>query len=86
MSATPEIHADGSSPADAMRVEIDRENERYRWACPNGHTSWDRTNSHVWCSECARQSENGADVEPEHWEIVDKKTGETIPYSAVVWG
>ena len=56
---------------------------RYRWVCPNGHSSWDRTNNHIWCPTCQRQSEQGADVSPEHWEVYDKKTGETIPWSEI---
>jgi len=78
------LRADGSAAADAHPpVEIDRDAEPYRWRCPNGHTSWDRTNSHAWCISCRRAAENGADVTPEHWELVDAKTDRTIPYSAV---
>lgn len=78
--------ADGSAQVDAPdSVEVDRDEEPYRWACPQGHTSWERTNSHGWCAECSRAAENGADVDPEHWELLDKQTDETIPYSAVVF-
>ncbi len=35
--------------------------------------TWDRTNNHIWCPGCQRQSENGADVTPEHWEVHDRK-------------
>ncbi|GAA3882802.1 hypothetical protein [Haloarcula argentinensis] len=78
------VITDGSAMADAHEeVVIDRDDEPYRWVCPNGHCSWDRTNNHCWCPSCARQSENGVDVHPEHWEIVDEKTGQTIPYAAV---
>jgi len=72
------------SRATTKTVTIDRTGpDRYRYVCPNGHTNWDRTNNHIWCPECRRQAEHGADVEPEHWEIHDKKTGETIPWSAI---
>lgn len=66
-------------------IEIDRSKpgERYRWTCPNGHTSWAPTNSHAWCHGCHRQSENGADVHPEHYELLDQRTGESIPYARV---
>lgn len=30
-----------------------------------------------------RQCEAGDDVDPEHYELVDKQSGETIPWSAV---
>lgn len=85
MSATPDLHADGSSIEDAHRVEIDRSKAPHRWGCPEGHVSWDKTNSHIWCPTCARQAENGRDIDPEHWEILDKMNDETIPYAAVDW-
>lgn len=77
--------ADGSSKRDAPElVIVDRRGpERYRWRCPNGHVDWSRTNNHLWCSACSRQSEQGADIHPEHWEVHDQKNGETIPWSAV---
>jgi len=80
----PAIVTDGSAMADAHETKvIARADEPYRWRCPNGHCSWDRTNNHCWCPSCSRQSENGADIHPEHWEIIDAKTGSRIPYSAV---
>lgn len=79
------IRTDGSAVADAPeRVVVDRADEPYRWRCPNGHTSWDRTNNHIWCHSCRRAAENGADVAAEHYAIVDEKTGEEVPWSAVV--
>lgn len=84
MSVTDSLRADGSARSDAReRVLVDREREPYRWACPNGHVDWDRTNSHVWCRGCRRRAEAGGRVDPEHYEIVDRKTGETVPWSAV---
>jgi len=80
------LAADGSALADTHdTVEIDRsqETQRWRYRCPNGHTDWDRTNNHVWCRGCRRAVEAGEDVDPEHYEIVDAKTGEEIPWSAV---
>jgi len=66
-------------------VVIDRSEEpdRYRFVCPNGHTSWDRTNNHIWCPSCRRQAEHGADMDPEHYEVFDKKTGQAIPWQNV---
>lgn len=86
MSVTNRVLADGSDPADRRElVEIDRSipAERWRFTCPNGHTDWYPTNSHVWCKGCRRQVEAGDDIDPEHWTIVDKSTGEEIPWSAV---
>lgn len=76
---------DGSALADRREtVEIDREGpDRYRWRCPRGHVNWDRTNNHIWCQQCRRQAEAGEDVDPEWFEIVDEKTGEEIPWSAI---
>ena len=75
------IRTDGSALADAQRVEIDLEDERDRWRfrCPNNHTTWSRTNNHIWCQGCSR-----AGVDPEHYEVVDKRSGEEVPWSAVV--
>jgi hypothetical protein len=65
-------------------VKIDRNGpERYRFVCPNGHPQWDRTNNHIWCPGCQRQSEQGADVEPEHWFVYDKRDDERIHWSRV---
>lgn len=66
-------------------VEIDRrdETERWRYVCPNGHTDWDRTNNHIWCRSCRHQHEHGADMDPEHWHLVDRRTDDEIPWRAV---
>lgn len=83
MVSARELLADGSAFGDAQRITIDRSDEPLRWRCPNGHVSWDRTNNHLWCPSCRRDAEAGRDVDPEHWEIVDARNDETIPYSAV---
>ena len=67
----------------AASVRIDRTNERFRYQCPNGHTTWDRTNGHVWCPSCRRVAERGRDVGPEHDRIVDAKRDEAIPWERV---
>lgn len=81
------LRADGSSLEDApKRVVIDRSNatDRWRYTCPNGHVNWARTNSHIWCRGCSQANRHDNDVDPEHYEIHDNKTGEIIPWSAVV--
>jgi len=77
---------DGSSVLDAPeRVVIDPEDdeEPLRWRCPNGHSNWSPTNSHIWCQSCARAAQHDPEVDAEHYEIVDAKTDETISWSAV---
>ena len=77
--------ADGSAAADQWpKVEMNREDEPYRWRCPNNHCSWEPTNSHLWCPECRRENEAGSDVEAEHWEVLDKASDQLIPYSSIV--
>ncbi|MFC6724271.1 hypothetical protein ACFQE1_07765 [Halobium palmae] len=76
----------GSEPGDGRRrVVVDRRNStgRWRYACPNGHVNWDRTNGHVWCPECQRARDAGEDVDAEHHELLDKKRDELVPWSAV---
>lgn len=82
------IQADGSAKADRHpTVNIDWANpsERWRYRCPRGHAgnAFSPTNSHVYCYSCKRQMDAGEDCSPEHYELVDVKTGETIPYSAI---
>lgn len=80
------LEADGSSVEDAGdHVEIDLQDDldRMRYRCPNGHTSFTRTNNHIWCQSCADAAARGLDVEPEHYAILDARTGEEIPWSAV---
>jgi hypothetical protein len=36
-------------------VELDDETDRWKWTCPRGHRTWEPTNHHFWCHECARQ-------------------------------
>lgn len=82
------MRADGSAIVDDQRptVEVDRDDEPYRWRCPNGHTSWDRTNNHVWCPSCRRALEGDAilnERKAEHYEIVDARSDQTIPFEVV---
>lgn len=61
-------------------VEIDADDtvDRWRWVCPNGHRSWEPTNNHFYCKECARQTEHGADADPVFSKLRDARTGETF--------
>lgn len=80
---SPPIVTDGSAEADAQRVRIDRDDElqRQRYRCPNNHTRWSPTNNHVYCHSCAQFADPGEG--PEYWVLLDAKTGEEIPWSAV---
>jgi hypothetical protein len=80
------MRTDGSAVLDAReRIEIDRSkpSERWRYRCPNGHVDWSRTNNHVWCKGCSRASRQNPAIDPEHYELIDAKTDEAIPWSAV---
>lgn len=70
---------------DETMVTIDRDQtpDRWRYTCPNGHTDWDRTNHHIWCVACRRLNESGTDVDPEHYELLDKQRNELIPFEQV---
>jgi len=54
--------------------DIDGPISKWRYTCPNGHTSWEPTNSHFWCHQCSRVPETNA----EFWKLRDRKTGELL--------
>ncbi|WP_135302621.1 hypothetical protein [Haloarcula amylovorans] len=60
--------------------------ERWRYACPEGHASWQALQSHAYCCGCQRRRADGADINPRYEELLDKQTGETITYSELPWG
>lgn len=83
----PVLTADGSAQTDAhprVILDVREELDRWRYRCPNGHRgkAWCPTNSHIYCYSCKRQMDNGEDVSPEHYHLVDVKTGAEIPFSA----
>lgn len=58
-----------------MNVEvIDSSAAKWRFTCPNNHVSWDVTNNHFYCKKCSQHH----DVDPEFWELRDKKTGVSL--------
>ncbi|SNZ18249.1 hypothetical protein SAMN06269185_3308 [Natronoarchaeum philippinense] len=78
--------ADGSSVEDRREtIQINRSDDidRMRFRCPNGHTRWTPTNSHVYCSSCGKARDSHRDADPEHYELLDKKTGELISWSRI---
>ena len=38
-------------------VEIEDRMDRWRYVCPRGHRSWEPTNHHFWCQQCAAAEE-----------------------------
>lgn len=85
---TPPTAADGSAADDrppTVTINLADPTDRWRYRCPNGHagTSWSPTNSHLYCYGCRRQMDAGEAVTPEHYELLDTKTGRTIEWSAV---
>ncbi|WP_227357630.1 hypothetical protein [Haladaptatus salinisoli] len=60
--------------------DIDTPTAKWRYTCPNGHTSWEPTNSHFWCHQCSRLP----DAEAEFWKLRDRKTGERLAREKVV--
>lgn len=86
MSSQSRVVADGSAASDrheTVRVDRTDDAERWRYCCPEGHADWAETNSHIWCATCQSLNEHGEDYDPEHYEILDKRSGESIPWSAV---
>ena len=55
-------------------INLDDERDRWQWACPVGHRQWTPTNHHWWCAQCA----NSWDVDPEFYELMNLRTGETV--------
>jgi hypothetical protein len=88
MSATTNVpaRADGSATADrreSVEIDLGDDADRWRYRCPEGHANWAPTNNHLWCRQCRRNHEAGADVDPEHYALLDTQTGEEIPWSAI---
>ncbi len=84
MSATTaEQVTDGAGLTEQETITVDADQASWRLRCPAGHSSWTPTNSHVWCYACAQAAENGADVEPEVWELFDQVSGELVHWSRI---
>jgi len=62
------------------RINVDDRCDRWRWVCPHGHRSWEPTNGHFWCKQCARAT----DVAGVFHELHDKRSGETVEREAIV--
>ncbi|WP_255192145.1 hypothetical protein [Natronobeatus ordinarius] len=56
---------------------MDDEIDRWKWVCPRGHRSWEATNHHFWCAECAR-TYAGDDYDPDFEALHNLATDETV--------
>jgi len=52
-------------------VRIENRLDRWRYTCPRGHRSWEPTNHHFWCQQCARLD----GVDGVFHELRDRKRG-----------
>jgi len=64
----------------ARRIDVDDRRDRWRWVCPRGHRSWEPTNGHFWCKQCAR-ADGAAGV---FHELRDKRSGDTVAREDIV--
>lgn len=53
---------------------------KHRYECPAGHTSWERTNSHVYCHGCRKERATNPDVDPEWYELYDKVENQMVSF------
>ncbi|MFP9192975.1 hypothetical protein ACLI4Q_15145 [Natrialbaceae archaeon A-CW1-1] len=65
-------------PSSKQEIRLADRTDRWRFVCPRGHRSWEPTNFHFWCQQCAS---NWADVDPEFDELHDRKTGKMVSRS-----
>ena len=64
-----------------VEIDLDEETDRWQWRCPVGHRSWEPTNFHFWCQQCARTLDEK--VDPEFAELRNVRTDETVPRDEV---
>ncbi|WP_245838505.1 hypothetical protein [Natronoarchaeum philippinense] len=67
-----------------MTINTDDDADRWKWVCPQGHRTWEPTNYHFWCAECAKNWSHNEDLDPEFDELRNKKTGETVTRDEIV--
>lgn len=59
-------------------IQLEDGQDRWRFTCPSGHTSWEATNGHFWCATCARAASAGKDAEPSFEQLRDRKNDELV--------
>ena len=62
-------------PATKREIRLTDSADRWRFTCPAGHRSWEPTNYHFWCQQCAQRPD---DTDPEFHELRDTKTDELV--------
>jgi hypothetical protein len=62
-------------PATKREIRLSNSADRWRFCCPAGHRSWEPTNNHFWCQQCASRA---VGPDPEFYELHDRKTDELI--------
>jgi hypothetical protein len=55
-------------------VHLTDEMDRWRFTCPRRHRSWEPTNHHFWCKQCAQAD----GLDGVFHELRDRRTGELI--------
>lgn len=65
------------------RVVIDPtdRDDRWRYVCPAGHRSWEATNHHYWCKQCAENPDPR--LKPEFDELRDLETNRMLARNEV---
>lgn len=74
---------DGSAEADAgerHQINFDSAAARWRWSCPEGHTTIEPCNGGVWCRSCAKNP--GID-DPHHHELLDKRHDRLVDWAQI---
>lgn len=74
---TPVRQSESMPPKEVVRIE-DRQ-DRWRFVCPRGHRSWEPTNHHFWCQNCAASD----DYDGVFQTLRDRKTGAELPRDRV---
>jgi hypothetical protein len=68
----------------SVTINTDDKTDRWQWVCPQGHRTWEPTNFHFWCAECAKSWAHNDDLNPEFHELRNKRTGETVTRKEIV--
>lgn len=59
---------------EVAEINLDDATDRWQWACRRGHRSWEPTNNHFWCAQCARTY----GVDGVFHQLVNRRTRETF--------
>ena len=73
---------DGSGTQDVVKIKRSPP-QKWRFVCPNGHSNWSLIDGCFHCQQCSRNSDQGADVDPQFFELYDKENEEFLPRERV---